>query len=305
MDVVVVGSVHRDLVLEVMHQPGDGETVIAQRASHVGGGKGANQAVAAARLGAEVAFVGRVGDDPDGDAVRTALAEEGIDVDHLVVDADEATGTAVVMVDRSGENRIVVASGASGRLAIADLGAAATTIGSATVVALQLEVPAATVRAAASLGTGLVQLDPAPASGVDDELLSYVGLLVPNEVELRQLVPDVSEVADGAERLRQRLGRAPHTVVVTLGARGALIVDGDEPRHVPAPEVVVRDTTAAGDAFRGALAGELARGATLDDAVALSARAGAAAAADLGAQPSLPTIAQLPPPPASVGGPDG
>ena len=296
MDVVVVGSIHRDLVLEVGHHPADGETILAIAATHVGGGKGANQAVAAARLGARVTLVGRIGDDPEGRAVRADLAADGIGLEGLIVDPEAPTGIAVVTVDRSGENRIMVAPGASGRLSATDVAARRDVIGAAAVVALQQEVPVDTVLAAAQAATGIVQLDPAPARPVDDELLALVGLLVPNSVELAQLAPGEGTLEERAERLRTRLGRPPGAVVVTLGAEGALIVDAHGPRRIAAPQVTARDTTAAGDAFRGALATELAEGSSLDLAVGVAVRAGAAAASVLGAQPSLPRRSQLPPP---------
>jgi ribokinase len=294
VDVVVVGSVHRDLVLEVPHHPAEGETVLALSASHVGGGKGANQAVAAARLASSVALIGRVGNDPDGQAVHHALTAEGIDLQHLIVDDAAPTGTAVVAVDQTGENRIMVAPGASGRLAPDDVAAAAATIRSARVVALQQEIPEDTVLAAARTADGVVQLDPAPARPVSEDLLQAVGLLIPNQLELQQLVPGSDELATRAEQLRSRLGRPPGAVIVTLGADGALLVDHRGHRRVPAPRVTVKDTTAAGDAFRGAIAAELARGASLDAATAVAVRAGAAAASRLGAQPSLPRPDQLP-----------
>lgn len=296
MDVVVVGSIHRDLVLEVGHHPADGETILAVAATHVGGGKGANQAVAAARLGARVTLIGRIGDDPDGGAVRADLAADGIGLDELIVDHEAPTGTAVVAVDRTGENRIMVAPGASGRLSATDVAVRRDVIGAAAVVVLQQEVPAQTVLAAAQAATGIVQLDPAPARPVDDELLNLVGLLVPNAIELAQLVPGGGTLEERAERLRTRLGGPPGAVVVTLGAEGALIADSRGPRRIAAPRVTVRDTTAAGDAFRGALATGLAEGTSLDRAVGLAVRAGAAATSVLGAQPSLPRRAQLPPP---------
>ncbi len=287
MDVVVVGSVHRDLVLEVPHHPSEGETILATAASSVGGGKGANQAVAAARLGAAVSLVGRVGSDPDGDLVREDLARDGIDLQHLHVDPEAPTGIAVVTVDGGGQNRVIVAPGASGRLAVADIRGATGLIGSARVVALQQEVSSEVNLEAARAARGLVQLDPAPVRPVPPEMLQFVGVLIPNEVELQQLVPDEGSNVERAARLRESLGRSPRAVIVTLGSRGALLIDDRGSHQVPAPRVTVVDTTGAGDAFRGAIARELARGTVVSTAVEFAVRAGAAAASRLGAQPSM------------------
>jgi ribokinase len=289
----VAGSANLDLVVEVDHHPVTGETVLGGDHARIPGGKGANQAVAAARLGTEVAFIGRVGDDAAGEQLRASLSDARVDLTHLGVDAAVPSGIAMIGVDRSGDNAIIVSPGANARLEPAHIVAAEALLQRAAGLLLQLETPLDTVLAAARAASGIVVLDPAPAQPLPAELLAAVDVLVPNETELALLSgqtvdPDDVESVVAAAR---SLGVA--TVVVTLGAAGAVVVTASSATEIPAPVVTPIDTTAAGDAFRAALAIGLVSGDTPETAAAFAVRVGAAATLRAGAQPSLPTRSEL------------
>lgn len=289
--VLVVGSLNADLVVRTAALPGPGQTVSGSELRVLPGGKSANQAVAAALLGADVALIGAVGADAHGDLLLAAAAGRGVDVSG-VRRAPEATGTAVITVDDQGENTIIVSPGANGSLAPGDAPDAA--IAAARVVVLALEVPMATVievaRRAAEAGATVV-LNPSPWAPIPAELLAAVDVLVLNEHELAALVP-------GAQPGRWPDVRAALTAagvgpcVVTLGAAGAMVLAG-APVAVPPVPVRAVDTTGCGDAFTGALAAALARGESLEDAARAGARAGAFAATRVGAQTSYPTAEEL------------
>ncbi|MEY9962991.1 ribokinase [Streptacidiphilus sp. MAP12-16] len=291
--IAVVGSINLDLVVPVPHHPVPGETVLGGDLAEHPGGKGANQAVAAARLGAQVAMVGRVGMDQAGTALRAVLEREGVDVRWVLAEAGVSTGRALIAVDRmTGENSIIVSPGANSALFPEHCAASGAVLRDASVTLLQQEIPAATVEAAARLAGGTVLLNPAPARDLPAELLDMVDVLVPNRTELAALVghplPDLHAVADAARQLR-----GPAAVVVTLGRDGALLCEEGAVLLVPALEVTPVDTTAAGDAFCGALAYAIAGGSPLHEAVR-RANASAALATTLpGAQPSLPTRAEV------------
>jgi ribokinase len=283
-----VGSLNMDLVIRVPELPGPGETVSGGDLFRNPGGKGANQAVAAARLGRPVAMVGCVGDDDAGRALLASLEADGVDRSRVRVVDGVPSGTAFITVGEDGENQIVVSPGANARLTPDDVGAAEPALRAAAVTLLQLEVPLETVAAAARTAAGTVVLNPAPVRPLPSELLGQVGVLVPNRVELAQLagrpVPaTVEEAAELAARLPAR------AVVVTLGADGALVVEDGQAGHGPAVPVRPVDTTAAGDAFCGGLADALAGGAALQDAARWAVRVAAAACTRPGAQASLPT----------------
>jgi len=296
MDVVVVGSANADLVVRVDRRPLAGETVLGGDVATIPGGKGANQAVAAARLaagtGAGVAFVGRVGDDEHGAMLRASLTASGVDVTHLRT-ADRPTGAAVVLVDPDGDNSIVVSPGANAAVAPDD--ARCDLVAAAAVLVLQREVAPGVSLAAAEHTRGRVVLNLAPAGQVPDALLARTDVLVVNEHEAALLLGEPvgdggTDPAAAAARMRD-LG--PGAVVVTLGGRGAVAVDGTGTVRAAAPAVDVVDTTGAGDCFVGALAWRLAAGAPLADALAVAVRAGALAVTKAGAQPSYPTLADL------------
>ena len=274
-DVVVVGSLNLDLVARAARLPGPGETVNGSTFAEVPGGKGLNQAVAAARAGAQVAMVGAVGDDNAGTVLRSVLHDDGIDAVGLSVVEGVPTGRALIGVDDAAENSIIVVPGANAHVTLGELP-------SATVVMAQLEIDPAVVaaafRAAKAAGATTV-LNPAPAENVTDEVLALCDIVVPNEHEL--------EVLGGVEHLTD-LG--VETLVVTRGAAGAdLIRAGGDPVHIDPFPVTPVDTTGAGDAFCGALSARLAAGDALPAALRFAAANGALATTVAGAVPSLPT----------------
>jgi ribokinase len=282
--IAIVGSINLDVVVEVERHPVPGETVLGGDRVELPGGKGANQAVAAARLGAEVAFVGRVGDDDAGRRLRDGLAAEGVDVAHVVVDASAPTGMALIAVDRAGENTIVVSSGANARVSAADVEAAGDVLARAAATLVQHEVPGEAVATAIARGGGTVVLNPAPARPI----VAPVDVLVPNRGELEALAGRAGDPVELARSLD-----AARAVVVTLGSEGAVVVEGSHVERIPAPSVEAVDTTGAGDAFCGALAQALDAGADLVEAARWAVRAAAASVTKPGAQGGLPRAADL------------
>ncbi|EYR65044.1 ribokinase [Actinotalea ferrariae CF5-4] len=293
MDVAVVGSVNIDLVASVVRLPLPGETVHALGFEQFFGGKGSNQAVAAARLGRHVAFVGLTGADAEGGAVRAALTAEGIDVTHLGVTAEAGTGRAIVVVAQDAENSIVVVGGANAVLGERQIADATDLLDDAAVVVAQLEVPVGTVLAAARAAAGTFVLNPAPAQELPRELLDLVDVLVVNEVEYevvlgRPLPEDLTEVPAHVAESGLRC-----TVVVTLGGRGAALChDGVVVTEVP-PQVPVVDTTGAGDTFIGALADALSRHEDPHAALRWAVHAASLSVGSLGATTGMPTPAQV------------
>ena len=293
-EITVVGSANLDLVVEVDHVPLVGETVLGGDLRRIPGGKGANQAVAAARLGRRVAMVGRLGADEAGTILRAALDADGVDTSALLTTQGTPNGVALISVDADGDNAIVVSPGANGRVDADDVARAGPFVSEASVLLLQLEVPVAAVTAAALAARGTVILNPAPAPSepLPPALLDAIDVLVPNQTELAILTGHVGVVdATIAAELARSLPSP--VVVVTLGAAGALVVTDEAIVHVAAPEVEPVDTTAAGDSFCGAMADALVRGLDIVDAVRWAVRVGAATTLRPGAQPSLPTPAEV------------
>ena len=292
-DVFVLGSINQDFVLKVERRPEPGETVTNAELSTHNGGKGANQAAAAALLGASVTILGRVGDDEFGEPLVRALEEKGIDTGLVERASGASTGAALITVTPDGENAITVAPGANRSLAPEDVDAAAGAIGDARVLVVQMEIPVESVlravEVAAERGTrALVNL--APTFEVPRGLLEKLDPLVVNEHEAAFLLGSVVEGVDGALSAAPKLlSLGPRSAVITVGEAGAVFASGDSTEHLSAPEVDVVDTTGAGDAFVGALATQLARDAQLEEAVAYAVRAGAAAVTREGAQGALPT----------------
>ena len=296
-EIVVVGSLNMDLVVRTPRLPRPGETIIGHEFITAPGGKGANQAVAAAKLGAAVGMVGRVGPDDFGRALRTNLRAVGADDTYVFAEDTASTGIAIIEVDESGQNTIVVAPGANARVMPADIDAARSMMTSARAVIVQLEIPLETVLHALRLARRanvLTLLNPAPAQPLSSELLSLADILIPNEIEAGLLtgfdVRDFESAEQAAHQLRQR---GAHIVVITLGERGAIAVDDGGVKRVPAFQVKAIDATAAGDAFVAALAVARAAGRQIDIALREASAAGALAATKLGAQPSMPTRAEL------------
>lgn len=294
--VLVVGSLNTDLVMCVPRLPRPGETIIGAVFHMAPGGKGANQAVAAARLGAPVKMIGCVGNDAFGQIVRDTVADAGVGVDAIRVDPNNPTGTAQVIVDVQGQNTIVVASGANACLSVADVTRATAQWEEAAVVVLQLEIPLMTVAAAIAKAAERhvpVLLNAAPVQSLPDELWRSVDWLVLNEVEMEQLAECRIAAVDDAITAARGLCRRGQHVVVTLGAAGAIVVGDGGVLHIHAPPVAVVDTTAAGDAFVGALAAALQRGLAPTDAMQQAVVAGSLACTKAGAIPSLPTATDV------------
>jgi ribokinase len=306
-DILVIGSLNADLVVRAPRFPAPGETIQGQDLATLPGGKGANQAVAAARLGASVAMTGRVGKDSFGSVLIENLKQNHVDVTHVVRDDVAATGTAVIVVDAGGQNSIVLSPGANGKVTPADVASASFSDPSAALrqaqrggsgrgarfLLLQLEIPLETVLSAARYAKekGLrVLLNPAPARALPDELLGLADFILPNETELSLLTGQaVSDVRSAETAARSLVPRGAKNVIVTLGANGALIVNKESAKHIASFHVQVVDTTAAGDAFIGGFAVALLHGKSLEDAVQYACACGALAVTKFGAQPSLPT----------------
>ena len=291
--IAVVGALNRDIVVRVDRIPAPGETVLGHDVSSHRGGKGANQALAAARLGSSVGLVGRVGADTEGTSYLRALVQEGVDVDGVSVDIDHSTGQAYILVDDAAENVIAVVAGANARLSTESVAAATALLESSAVTVAQLEVPLEAVKAAASLSGGRVIVNAAPAQRLGPEMLSLVDVLVVNRSELAVLTGGRPARTTAAVMTQAAKLRGPRAVVVTLGSEGAVLAGEGEKLHVPAPVVDAVDTTGAGDAFCGALADGLARNWSLEEATAWAVGAGAVAVTKLGAQAALPTAAQV------------
>jgi ribokinase len=290
--IVVVGSSNTDMIIQIDKIPAPGETVIGGKFSSAAGGKGANQAVAAARAGGNVSFVARVGDDMFGEQAIAGFKKDNIDVKDVLTDTDEPSGVALIFVDKYGENSIAVASGANANLSVADVEKAKNVISSADVVLMQLETPVETIRAAAKIAkinNRKVILNPAPAQKLSDELLSMLDVLTPNESEAEILtgikVTDIESAKTAGKKL---LDKGLKTVIITLGSKGALLVTNTEIELVPGYKVKAVDATAAGDTFNGILAVGISEGKEIKDAIKLANAGAALSVTKLGAQPSAP-----------------
>lgn len=295
--IVVVGSSNTDMIIKLKRLPRAGETVLGGEFMTAAGGKGANQAVAAARAGGQVSLVARIGRDALGDQAMAGFVSDGVDVSHVARDRRMASGAALIFVARNGENSIAVASGANSLLSPRDVNRARALIARAKVLLMQLETPldalCAAARLAASQGA-LVILNPAPARHLPNRLLRHVSILTPNELEAEFLtgvrLNGIAAAKQAAAKLRRR---GVKTVVLTLGARGSLIADEQGAQLVPGFKVKAVDTTAAGDVFNGALAVALTEGRSLQQAVRIANAAAAISVTRPGAQPSAPVRRQI------------
>jgi len=289
--VCVVGSINMDLVVRTPRLPAPGETILGGPFETFPGGKGANQAVAAARMGARVSMVGRIGADDYGQTLRALLVREGVDATAIRATAGTATGVGVILVDeRTGENTIVVAPGANARLTPDDVETVAGLVRSAAVLLVQLETPFETVATAIRIARGAgrrVALNAAPAAAVPEEMLRQTDLLIANRGEAA-LLTDGEEDDDPQALARNALRLGSAAVVVTAGPEGACLATKDASLRVPSIPVRAVDSTAAGDAFCGAVAAWLAAGRSAEEAVRAGCVAGALAATRAGAIPSLP-----------------
>jgi len=290
--IVVVGSSNTDMIIKTSRIPKPGETVIGGQFTIAAGGKGANQAVGAARAGGNVVFIARVGDDMFGKQAVDGFIADGIDVRHIVTDREAPSGVALIFVDERGENSIAVASGANARLSPGDIDTAKDVIAAADILLMQLEIPIETVCAAAGIAheNGVrVILNPAPARELGDDLCSGISILTPNESEAELLtgvrVEDEKSAAQAADML---LAKGIGTVILTLGPRGVYVASPEYSGIVSGFSVTAEDTTAAGDIFNGALAAALAVETPLREAVRFANAAAALSVMKLGAQTSAP-----------------
>ena len=295
--ILVVGSSNTDMVVRVAHIPRPGETILGRDFLITAGGKGANQAVAAAEAGGHVTFVARIGRDANGDHALAGFVRRGIEPKYIQRDRKEPSGVALIFVAGDGENSIAVAPGANARLSIADIRKAAPAFRATKILVTQLESPLPTVRSAIDLAASLqipVILNPAPARPLPHSLLKNVSVLTPNETEAEMLTGiKVRSLASAGKAADVLLKRGVGAVIITLGARGAFLATPDEKRLIPTFKTKVVDTTAAGDTFNGALAVALGEGQPLADAVLFANAAAAISVSRLGAQTSTPSRREI------------
>jgi ribokinase len=296
--VVVIGSINMDLVARAVRLPAPGETLVAHGALLIAsGGKGANQAVAAARLGARTSLIARVGDDEFGRALRRNLEHEGVDCRGVGATANCSSGVAMIVVDDAARNTIVVVPGANGLVTRSDIDAQLRMLSSASVVVLQMEIPFDTIgyamAKAHSMGTKVL-LNPAPAQPLPDDLMAYVDFLVPNETEASILTGMVVDSVESAKRAAEVLcARGAACVIITLGAQGVVAATNGAIQHYKSRDVRAVDTTGAGDTFIGGLCAGLVEGQDLAHAIALGQAAAAIKVTRMGAQASTPYREEL------------
>jgi ribokinase len=295
--ILVVGSSNTDMIIKMARIPRPGETIIGGEFTSAAGGKGANQAVGAARAGGAVTLIARIGQDMFGDKAVAGFIADGINVDYVVRDRTSPSGVALIFVGQNGENSIAVASGANARLTPADVRKAKGAFRDVSVLLLQLETPLDTVQAAAELAAAAgvrVILNPAPARPLPDKLLRRLYLLTPNESEAELLTRVAVDNVDGAAKAADALlARGVQNVIITMGARGAWVAGAGIRQMIPAFKVKAVDTTAAGDVFNGALALALAEGKPLLEAARFASAAAAISVTRMGAQTSAPTRKEI------------
>lgn len=295
--ITIVGSANVDFIMKVPHLPALGETVTDGAFFQMFGGKGANQAVAAARAGGNVAFVGGLGDDTFGSQIRANMEQEGMDTQGVLVAADGATGCALIAIDAEGNNTICVAPGANDALTPEHIETYLPLLQNSSMLVMQMEIPVATTRRVLELAhaSGIpVLFNFAPARSLDLPVSAAMIGLVVNEIEAQALTDIFLDDAEHVELAAEELqSRGPEFVIITLGAAGCVVANQDETFWVPAFEVNAVDTTAAGDVFCGALAAALVEGKNLEDAVVFASAASAISVTRIGAQPSIPTRREI------------
>ena len=290
--ILIVGSSNTDMVIKTHNFPAPGETILGGRFLMNAGGKGANQAVAAARLGGMVTFVGKIGDDIFGKQAVQQLEDEGINVDFVAVDPENPSGVALITVDKKGENSIVVAPGSNGTLSSADFDKALAELDDSEFVLMQLEIPIPTVEHIARMAAKKqkkVVLNPAPAAVLTDELLQNLYIITPNETEAELLTG--IKVSDEQSALKAALvlnEKGVELVIITMGSAGAFLLSNGKSEIISAPKVEAVDTTAAGDTFNGALVVALSEGKTIQESIAFANKAAAISVTRIGAQSSVP-----------------
>lgn len=291
--IIVIGSCNTDMVVRTSRLPMPGETVIGGTFLMNAGGKGANQAIAAARSGVSTTFVTKVGNDMFGKQSFALFEKEGINVDYISFDEKEASGVALITVDEHAENCIVVAPGANGNLNQEDIARAKEEIESSEYLLMQLEIPMKSVEYAADIAykAGVkVILNPAPAQVISSELLRKLYLITPNQVEAELLTGiKIVDLPSAAEAAKLIVARGARNVIITLGSKGSLICQGGEVEMVSAFKVKAVDTTAAGDTYNGALCAALAKGLSLQEAAVYASKGAAISVTRMGAQSSIPT----------------
>jgi ribokinase len=290
--IIVVGSSNTDMVIKTESFPQPGETLLGGEFFMFPGGKGANQAVAAARLGGQVTFVAKVGNDIFGEKARQQFAKEGIAIEYVSTHPSLPSGVALITVDGKGENTIVVAQGSNGVLSREDVAKAGMAFGKDSIILMQLEIPLDTVVHVAQLAKskgGFVILNPAPARTLPDELLAHLSLITPNRTETETLTGiKVTDTASATQASQWFQNKGIASVIITLGKDGAFVFDDAGGRLIASPKVNAIDSTAAGDVFNGALAVALAEGSAMDDAVMHANQAAAISVTRMGAQSSAP-----------------
>jgi ribokinase len=295
--VLVIGSSNLDLVVTAKRFPNPGETIFGKKFEMFPGGKGANQAVCAARLGCKTTFIGKMGNDDFREKLSSILIEAGVDIKNLLVDSNEHTGTALITVDETGQNQIIVISGSNMKLSPKDIERKSALFSDATVVLAQLEIPIETVVQAAELARqnhALFILNPAPAASLPDRLFPLIDFITPNENELELLsgikTVDDSSIKHASEILMQKGVR---NIIVTLGKRGAMLVNHSSAKLFPVSKVKVVDSTAAGDAFNGAFASSISEGHSVEESIEFANKIASISVTRMGAQSSMPYLNEI------------
>ncbi len=295
--VLVVGSSNMDLVVTVKRFPDPGETIFGNRFEMFPGGKGANQAVCAARLGCKTIFIGKMGNDDFREKLTKILYESGVDICNLLIDEESHTGTALISVDSNGQNQIIVISGSNMKLEPDDVELKSELFNEVPVVLTQLEIPLETVIRTAEIAKAnncLFILNPAPALRLPDKLLALTDYLTPNEIELEILsgikIFDKNSIQEASTAL---IKRGVKNVIVTMGAKGAMLVNQTTIKHFSVPHVKVVDSTAAGDAFNGAFASSIAEGHSAEEAIEFANKVASISVTRMGAQSSMPYLDEI------------